>query len=94
MVEFIYYIFTKQLFHYIDKRKLVAGDVVFVEFRNSLKKATVSYNSTFSRTIQVKFDDVSLNKFYDYNNFDYSRVYIPKNLSKASKILFAVRKEK
>ena len=41
------------------------------------------------------FDDpkiVSLS--IEYNNYSYSRIYVPKYLSNASKILFAVRKEK
>ena len=95
VVEFLHLIWTREFGHYLEKRNLVRGDLIFIDFRGSIKKATVTMNSKTDKSVQAVFDDpkiVSLN--IEYNNYSYSRIYVPKYLSNASKILFAVRKEK
>lgn len=95
IVELLSLIWNRELGHYLEKRNLVPGDLIFIDYRGSLKKATVTMNSRTSKTVQASFDEGKIvNVNIDYNNYSYSRIYVPKYLSNASKILFAVRKEK
>lgn len=95
IIEFLHLIWTRELGHFLEKRNLVRGDLIFIDYRGSLKKASVTMNSKTDKSLQAVFDDPKLTgTVYEYNNYSYSRIYVPKYLSNASKILFAVRKEK
>jgi len=95
ILEFLYLIWNRDFGHFLEKRNLVRGDLIFIDFRGTLKKATVTMNSKNDKSVQAVFDDNKMTTLnIEYNNYNYSRIYVPKYLSNASKILFAVRKEK
>lgn len=95
IIEFLYLVYKRELFHYLEKRNLVHGDTIFIEIRGGIKKASVTSNSKHDKTIQARFDDKEITlATKEYNNYAYARIYVPKFLSHASKILFGIRKDK
>lgn len=80
---------TGELKHFIEKRRLLKGDLVFIKFRGKLRRAYVTDTSSYGNTVQAKFEDDSLNsKLTEFNNYNYNRVFLPEYLGKAGRILY------
>jgi hypothetical protein len=85
----LYLIATKQLKHYIEKKKLVNGDLIFIRYRGKLRKAYVTSISHYDNAVQAKFFDNDLNiDLIKTNWYPLSRVTIPDFMGKAAKVLY------
>lgn len=85
-----YLLVTKQLFHYLDKKKLVKGDLVFIKYRGTYRKAYIKDIQFGHAHVQLDYADKSLN--LDINKHSWypmSRIVLPDYLSKAAKILYS-----
>jgi hypothetical protein len=92
----IYLIATKQLFHHIEKRSLVKGDLVIIRFRGKYRKAYVKEVGWYqANKVQLEFDDKSLNtKFLEHNWYPLSRIILPEYMGKMAKVLFSELEKK
>lgn len=89
-IYLVYLMFTKQFFHFIDKRKLVTGDLVFIKYRGKYRKAIVTCVMKYGNQIQVEYADKDLNIDLIKNNwYPLSRVILPDYMSKAAKLLYS-----
>jgi len=86
----LYLIATRQVRHYIEKRKLVSGDLIFIKYRGKYRKAYVTALSGWDNTIQAKFFDDILNiDLIRGNWYPLSRVVIPDFMGKAARVLYS-----
>lgn len=91
LLELLYLVCKGELKHYIAKRHLTPGDLVFVQYRGALRKALVTTSPNYANRIEVKFYEKDLNTIDNASSsYHFSRVYLPEFLGKASKILYGV----
>lgn len=86
----IYLIFSGNLFHFLEKRKLVKGDLVIINYRGKYRKAYIIDLVFYEGgKVRLEFEDAELNiKLVQFNWYPLSRIIIPKYLGKAGKMLF------
>jgi hypothetical protein len=84
-----------ELFHFIEKTRLVNGDLVIIKFRGKYRKAYVKNISLNHKTFQLEFEDSSLNvRPIEYNWYCIERIIIPEYLGKAAGVLFISAEKK
>lgn len=86
----IYLVLTRELKHFIEKRRLLKGDLVIVKYRGKYRKAYIKETSYYyDNKFQIEFDDKSLNtKLVEHNWYPISRIIIPEYMGKVAKVLF------
>lgn len=90
LIYFVYLLVKRELWHFIAKRRLVNGDLVFISYRGKLRKAYIKYVSLAGNTVSLKFDETELNtKETEHNSYHLSRIKIPEHYSKATKVLYS-----
>jgi hypothetical protein len=92
VIPLLYLIVTRQLSHYIEKRKLVVGDLIFIKYRGKYRKAFITHLSSFNpNSAQIQFLDKELNiDLVKHNWYPLSRIVIPEFMGgKVAKILFS-----
>lgn len=90
LFQVIYLIATKQLIHYILKKQLVPGDLVFIKYRGIYRKAYIKDIQFGREFAQLEFSDKSLQLALNKNQwYPMSRIVLPQYLGKAAKILFS-----
>lgn len=91
-VNIIYLLMTRQFSHFLEKRKLVKGDLIVIRFRGKFRKAyikDIAYLYSETR-VQITFDESSLNtKDLQENWYPLSRIILPEFLGKTAKLLFS-----
>ena len=86
----VYLILTRQLSHFIEKRRLVNGDLVFIKYRGKYRKAFITCISHFENSVQAQFFDRDLNiDLIKLNWYPLSRVILPDFMSRAAKVLYS-----
>jgi hypothetical protein len=90
IIHFSYLVFTKELFHFIDKRNLVPGDLVFIKYRGKYRKSYIKDVFRYNNSVQLEFDDNTLNiKQLEHIHYPISRIIIPDYMGKVAKILYS-----
>jgi hypothetical protein len=95
IIYLLYLIITKQLPHYIEKRRLVVGDLVFIKYRGKYRKAFITHLSSFTNAVQIQFFDKELNiDLVTHNWYPLSRIVVPEYMGgRAAKVLFSDSEE-
>lgn len=92
--KFFILLLSGQLPHFLDKRKLVIGDLVLIKFQGKYRKAYVRTLSVINNRVQLIFSDKHLNRRELENNwYDYDRIVIPDKMSKIAKLLYTERED-
>jgi hypothetical protein len=93
LTQVIYLIATGQLTHFIEKKRLVSGDLVLIKYRGKYRKAFITCTAIHynDMRVQLKFLDKELNIDLVANNwYPLSRIIIPEFLGgKASRVLYS-----
>lgn len=95
LFEYIYLVTTGEFSHFVEKRKLVCGDLVFIKFRGKYRKAYIKRTHHYQNTVQLEFDDYKLNtQLVEHNDYHISRIIIPDYMGKAAKLLYSKMESK
>lgn len=95
LFEFLYLVYTKQLIHYVLKKSLVPGDLVFLKYRGIYRKAFIKDVQYGKTHVQLTFSDKSLQSDANKNCwYPMSRIVLPQYLGKAAKILYSESENK
>lgn len=87
---FFYLVTTRNFFHFLDKKRLVNGDLVFIKYRGKYRKAYVKSNFHGDNKVQLEFADNKLNiDLIKANWYPFHRLILPDYLSPAAKILYS-----
>lgn len=87
---FIYLLVNREFFHFLEKRRLVPGDLVFLKYRGKYRKAFVKSTYHGDNKIQLEFADTKLNIDLNRQNwYPFHRIVLPDYLSPAAKILYS-----
>jgi hypothetical protein len=85
-----YLIITRQLGHFIEKRRLVNGDLVFIKYRGKYRKAFITCVSHYENQVQAQFFDRDLNiDLVKSNWYPLSRIMLPDYMSRAARVLYS-----
>lgn len=81
--------------HYIDKRKLLPGDLVIIKYRAKYRRAFIKYINIDKDRFQLEFEDRTLNtKLVEHNWYPIDRIILPEYMGKAGKVLFSEMEKK
>ena len=87
--EFLYLLYKRGFMHFLAKRKLVKGDIVYLKFKGKLRKALIRENILFNNSVTLDFEDSQLNMIeYKDNQYGYGRIHIPDYMKGAARLLF------
>jgi hypothetical protein len=86
----LYLMLTGQVSHFIEKKKLVNGDLVFIKYRGKYRKAFITSISHHDNSVQAQFFDRDLNiDLIKLNWYPLSRLMLPDFMSRAARVLYS-----
>lgn len=95
LVYFLYLIVTKQLFHFLEKKKLVRGDLIFIKYRGKLRKAYITDIDKNYNAVKLVYADKELNiDLIKDNWYPFSRISLPEHISITAKVLYGDSEDK